>query len=149
MMSSVGYFVPGVYEAGFTMSPFTTVPSLLFDVKSSVVASCSPASRASLTLVSVRSAPPSSACTSGVRAAVPASSVRWPSAPSVTFDTVCLPVVSFSTAPPAVVVRPTYSARSSPTVKVSVFPSGDHEIWPDTGRSSAAVSTFGAPPRLE
>ena len=146
MMSSVGYFFPGVYDAGFTMSPFTTVPSLLFDVKSSVVASWSCASRSSFTFVSVRSVPPSSACTSGVWRVDPASSVSLPSAPSDTFDTVPRPVVSFSTAPPAVVVRPTYSTRSSPTAKVSVFPSGDHQMGPETGRSRASVRTFAAPP---
>ena len=84
------------------------MPSLLVEVKSSVVPSCSSASSASLTFVSLRSLPASIACTSGVSVAVPLSIVRWPSAPSETLDTVRRAPVSFSTAPPAAVVaRPT------------------------------------------
>ena len=47
----------GLNPAGLTIRPCTSAPSLLFDVKSSVVANCNSPTTRSLCLVSLRSAP--------------------------------------------------------------------------------------------
>ena len=147
MRSSVGYFCPAWYVGGLTIRPCTSVPSLLVDVNSSVVAEQQlrqpvvvlvrqPAQLAVLERVRLRPARCRST-TSTANAPSGAPADRLPTTRFAGDQPLDLAAV-----PPAT-TRAGYCERSSTTTNASDAPSFDHMRLPDR-----AIERLGEEPRL-
>ncbi len=121
------------------------MPSLLFEVNSSVAPSRTSDSQASFWWLSRRSEGPSTAKTSAGSVSEAARTASRPSGPAEKEETTRLPLTMRSTGPPATLTRARCSLRSSTTRKRTAAPSFV-KTGEEAGRSRSGQSARGAPP---